>query len=210
MYTFTLPSLPYTYDALRQWVDAKTMEIHYTKHHQAYVDKLNQALGEEGMEAYPQDLADFCRQVDKATSMGIRNNLGGHYNHTLFWKSLSPKVGLQPSHALAQSIDTTFGNMEGFQKAFTKAALARFGAGWAWLVVHAERGLCVTSTPNQDNPLMDVVPRSEQGVPVLGLDVWEHAYYLRYQHRRADYVAGFWQAIDWETASSRYAKATGR
>ncbi|MEM7361495.1 MAG: superoxide dismutase [Bacteroidota bacterium] len=207
MKTFTLPKLSYRYDALQPWVDAQTMEIHYTKHHQGYVDKLNKALQSAGVQDYSSDLSHFLRRVGSYDNMAIRNNLGGHANHTLFWDILSPAGEGQPSGDFEKIIDEAFGSMEDFQEVFTKQALTQFGSGWAWLVVDDEGKLFVTQTPNQDNPLMDLVDKEKQGIPILGLDVWEHAYYLKYQNRRADYVDAFWQVVNWECVARRYQEA---
>lgn len=207
MYTFELPSLPYAYDALTKWIDAKTMEIHHTKHHQAYVNKLNQALKDEGIKHYPTDLADFASQVGSYHHMGVRNNLGGHYNHSLFWEVLSPKGGGEPSGELAKAMKATFRTIDAFRKEFTEKALGQFGSGWAWLAVNKDGKLFVTSTANQDNPLMDVVEDEKRGIPILGLDVWEHAYYLTYQNRRPAYVERFWQAVDWQAVERHYTQA---
>lgn len=207
MYKFELPSLPYAYDALIPWVDAKTMEIHHTKHHQAYVNKLNQALEDEGIKKYPKDLADFSSQIGSYQHMGMRNNLGGHYNHTLFWGIISPKGGGEPSGELAKSIKAVFGSVDNFRKEFTQKALGQFGSGWAWLAVNKAGKLFVTSTPNQDNPLMDVIEEEKRGIPLLGLDVWEHAYYLKYQNRRPEYVDAFWKVVNWNAVADHYTKA---
>lgn len=207
MYKFLLPSLPYGYDALTRWIDAKTMEIHHTKHHQAYVNKLNDALVQQNIQSYPQELADFCSKVGTYNHVGIRNNLGGHYNHSLFWTLLSPTPAREPSGKLATKVKETFGSLEHVKGIFAEKALGQFGSGWAWLVVSKEGNLLVTSTPNQDNPLMDVIEASVQGTPILGLDVWEHAYYLSYQNRRADYVKAFWEVLDWNVVSEYYDKA---
>jgi len=189
---FTLPDLPYDYDALDRSIDARTMEIHHTKHHNTYVTKLNDAVG--GTEHGDKPLEDLLVSVS-TLPVGVRNNGGGHYNHSLFWKMLSPNGGGQPDGAVSNAIDAAFGSFDSFRETFTNAALGRFGSGWAWLI-HTPDGLKVTSTPNQDNPIMDVAP--EQGTPILGLDVWEHAYYLRYQNRRPDYVEAFWDVVNWD------------
>ncbi|AGM40555.1 superoxide dismutase [Spiribacter salinus M19-40] len=189
---FTLPDLPYDYDALDRSIDARTMEIHHTKHHNTYVTKLNDAVG--GTEQGDKPLEDLLVSVS-TLPVGVRNNGGGHYNHSLFWKMLSPNGGGQPDGAVGSAIDAAFGSFDSFRETFTNAALGRFGSGWAWLI-HTPDGLKVTSTPNQDNPIMDVAP--EQGTPILGLDVWEHAYYLRYQNRRPDYVEAFWDVVNWD------------
>jgi len=189
---FTLPDLPYDYDALDRSIDARTMEIHHTKHHNTYVTKLNDAVS--GTEHDGADLESMLSQIS-TLSVAVRNNGGGHYNHSLFWNLLSPNGGGQPSGDVAEAINAGFGSFDAFREAFTAEALGRFGSGWAWLISTPD-GLQITSTPNQDNPLMDVAPT--QGTPVLGLDVWEHAYYLRYQNRRPDYVEAFWDVVNWD------------
>jgi len=189
---FTLPDLPYDYDALDRAIDARTMEIHHSKHHNTYVTKLNDAVG--GTEQGEKSLEDLLVSVS-TLPVAVRNNGGGHYNHSLFWQMLSPNGGGQPTGAVSGAIDAAFGSFDSFRETFTNAALGRFGSGWAWLI-HTPDGLKVTSTPNQDNPIMDVAP--EQGTPILGLDVWEHAYYLRYQNRRPDYVEAFWDVVNWD------------
>jgi Fe-Mn family superoxide dismutase len=189
---FTLPDLPYDYDALDRSIDARTMEIHHTKHHNTYVTKLNDAVS--GTEHDGADLESMLSQIS-TLSVAVRNNGGGHYNHSLFWNLLSPNGGGQPSGDVAEAINAAFGSFDAFREAFTAEALGRFGSGWAWLISTPD-GLQITSTPNQDNPLMDVAPT--QGTPVLGLDVWEHAYYLRYQNRRPDYVEAFWDVVNWD------------
>ena len=189
---FTLPDLPYDYDALDRSIDARTMEIHHTKHHNTYVTKLNDAVS--GTEHDGADLESMLSQIS-TLSVAVRNNGGGHYNHSLFWNLLSPNGGGQPSGDVAEAINAAFGSFDAFREAFTAEALGRFGSGWAWLISTPD-GLQITSTPNQDNQLMDVAPT--QGTPVLGLDVWEHAYYLRYQNRRPDYVEAFWDVVNWD------------
>jgi Fe-Mn family superoxide dismutase len=191
---FTLPALPYDFNALEPHIDARTMEIHYGKHHKAYVDNLNKALeGAPALQGKPIDqvvrnLASAPEEVRTA----IRNNGGGHYNHSLFWKIMSPKGGGQPGGLLLERINKTFGGFAAFREKFSKAALTRFGSGWAWLSVDVGGGLVLTSTPNQDNPAMEGLK------PIFGLDVWEHAYYLQYQNRRADYIEAFWNVVNWE------------
>ena len=197
---FTLPKLPYDYKALEPAIDAKTMEIHHDKHHQAYVDKLN-ATGVEG------DLDKLLSTLDKvpeAVRQAVRNNGGGHYNHSLFW-TLMAKGGGEPSADLKTALEKTFGGVDQFKTAFTDAAIARFGSGWAWLVKKGDQ-LVIGSTPNQDNPLMTGVSEL-LGEPVLALDVWEHAYYLKYQNRRPDYVKAWWDVVNWKEASRRFAAA---
>lgn len=201
--TYTLPDLPYAYDALEGAIDAKTMEIHHGKHHAAYVNNLNTALASEpALAAEP--LETLLAKIS-TLSPAIRNNGGGHYNHTLFWKLMAPAgQGGTPSAELAADIDATFGSMDAFKEAFNKAATGQFGSGWAWLVM-TDEGLKITSTPNQDNPLMDVA--AVQGAPVLAVDVWEHAYYLQYQNRRADYLKTWWDVVNWNEVNSLYASS---
>jgi len=207
---FTLPDLPYANDALEPAIDARTMEIHRTKHHQAYVDKLNAALeGHADLAACSID--DLCRRIatlPESIRTAVRNNGGGHFNHSLFWKVMAPAgSGGAPSSELAAAIDTAFGSMDAFKEKFAAAATTRFGSGWAWLGVKADGALSVCSTPNQDNPLMtDVVECT--CTPILGLDVWEHAYYLAYQNRRPDYVSAWWDVVNWAEVSRRFADAT--
>lgn len=200
--SYNLPELPYSYDALEPYIDAKTMEIHYTKHHQGYVDKLNAALQESAMEGT--DLESIFGKISKLSS-AIRNNGGGHYNHSLFWSILSPAAKSGPFGELTEAINSAFGSFETFKSTFNNTAATRFGSGWAWLIVDANNNLKVTSTPNQDNPLMDTVP--DQGTPILGLDVWEHAYYLNYQNKRPDYIDAFWKVVNWDEVEKRYRAA---
>ena len=199
----TLPDLPYPENALEPHIDAQTMNIHRTKHHQTYITNLNNALaGNATLESMAVD--ELCRNLDKVPEDKrpvVRNNGGGHYNHSLFWTLMGPNKGGAPAGALAKAIDDSFGSVDQFKEAFTKAAVGRFGSGWAWLVKKGGR-LAVTSTPNQDNPLMD-----GSGEPLLGLDVWEHAYYLKYQNRRPDYVGAFWNVVNWDTVAKRFAAA---
>ena len=200
---FELPKLPYAYDALEPTFDAQTMEIHHSKHHQAYVTNLNAALA--GTEMEQQSIEEILHNIAKA-SAAVRNNGGGHWNHSLFWTILSPTGGGQPSGAVGEAITATFGNYDRFKEEFTKAATTRFGSGWAWLCKQADGTVQICSTPNQDNPLM---PESGcKGIPVLGLDVWEHAYYLKYQNRRPDYVAAFFNLINWDEVNKRFTAAT--
>jgi Fe-Mn family superoxide dismutase len=197
---FTLPSLPYAFNALEPHIDARTMEIHHGKHHQTYVNNLNAAL-EGHADLQGKSLEDLLKSLDslpEAIRTAVRNNGGGHWNHTLFWEIMSPG-GSAPSSELAAAIDSAFGSMDGFKEAFTKAATGRFGSGWAWLVVGSDGSLSITSTPNQDNPLM------EGKNAILGLDVWEHAYYLNYQNRRPDYIKAWWNVVNWAEVSKRYA-----
>ncbi len=200
---FTLPNLPYASNALEPHIDARTMEIHHGKHHNAYVTNLNKAIA--GTDAENLNIEDICKSVSKY-SAAVRNNGGGHYNHSLFWTILGPDAGGKPSGALAEAIDSAFGSFDEFKTKFSDAAATRFGSGWAWLIVDKNKKLAVTSTPNQDNPLMDVA--ETQGTPILGLDVWEHAYYLNYQNRRPDYIAAFWNVVNWQEVASRFAAAT--
>lgn len=194
-----LPELPYSYDALAPYIDAKTMEIHHTKHHQGYVNKLNEAL--EGAKLDGADLEGLFGRISKL-SIGIRNNGGGHYNHSLFWTILTPNGSDLPSGELSEAIESAFGSLDELKNIFGNAAASRFGSGWAWLIVDENNELKVTSTPNQDNPLMDTVP--EQGTPILGLDVWEHAYYLNYQNKRPEYINAFWNVVNWNEVEKRY------
>jgi Fe-Mn family superoxide dismutase len=199
---FELPSLPYAYDALEPNIDTKTMEIHHGKHHAAYVNNLNAAL--QGTEHEGKSLTELMANISKLPP-AVRNNGGGHFNHDLFWKIMSPNGGGEPTGKLADAITSTFGSFQAFKDEFSKAATTRFGSGWAWLCVKADKSLCVCSSPNQDNPTMDI---SEcPGTPILGLDVWEHAYYLNYQNRRPDYIAAFFNVINWAEVSSRYESA---
>lgn len=198
---FELPKLPYSYDALEPHIDARTMEIHHTKHHNAYVTNLNAAL--VGTEGEKLSLEQLCASISKFP-MPVRNNGGGHFNHSLFWTILSPTGGGTPDGDLANAINTAFGSFEKLKEEFNKAATTRFGSGWAWLIVHDGK-LVVTSTPNQDNTLMDIA--EVKGTPILALDVWEHAYYLHYQNRRPDYITAFWNVINWTEVARRYAAA---
>lgn len=195
----TLPDLPYSYDALEPHIDARTMEIHHSKHHKGYVDNLNKAL-ENQPELQQRKLDDLLKNigdVPQEIRIAVRNNGGGHANHKLFWQLMSPEGGGSPSGDLADEIARSFGDFDAFRQAFTNTATKRFGSGWAWLTVDRNR-LAVHSTPNQDSPLM------EGKVPILGLDVWEHAYYLNYQNRRADYVEAWWSVVSWENVAKRF------
>lgn len=198
---FELPKLPYDFNALEPHIDAKTMEIHHGKHHNAYVTNLNKAI--EGTDLEGKSIEELMKSA--GSNNAVRNNGGGHYNHSLFWEILSPNGGGNPSGELAAEIDKKFGSFDAFKEEFNKAAATRFGSGWAWLCVDDSKELCVCSTPNQDNPLMDVAEK--KGTPILGLDVWEHAYYLNYQNRRPDYVSAFWSLVNWDEVSKRYAAA---
>ncbi|HEX6223337.1 MAG TPA: superoxide dismutase [Chryseolinea sp.] len=197
---FTLPALPYAFNALEPHIDARTMEIHHGKHHNAYVTNLNNAVA--GKPEENSSIEEICKNISKYPA-AVRNNGGGHYNHTFFWTILGPNAGGQPSGALAEAINSSFGNFDEFKAKFAAAAVGRFGSGWAWLIVDSSGKLQITSTPNQDNPLMDVA--EVKGKPVLGLDVWEHAYYLNYQNRRPDYIAAFWNVVNWNEVSKRFA-----
>lgn len=199
---FTLPALPYAVDALEPHIDKMTMEIHHGKHHAAYVTNLNNAVA--GTELEKMSIEDICKSVSKHPA-AVRNNGGGHYNHTLFWSIMSPNGGGEPKGELADAIKSTFGSFEDFKKKFSEAGAGRFGSGWAWLIVGADKKLAITSTPNQDNPLMDVV--EVKGTPILGMDVWEHAYYLKYQNRRPDYMSAFFNVINWDAVAERLKKA---
>lgn len=196
---FELPKLPYAYDALAPHIDARTMEIHHSKHHAGYTAKLNAAI--EGTEMEGKSIEELCAK--HSNNGAVRNNGGGFYNHCLFWEVMSPNGGGTPSGELASAIDSAFGSFEAFKDAFSKAAATQFGSGWAWLCVNKGK-LEVCSTPNQDNPLM---PESGcEGTPILGLDVWEHAYYLNYQNRRPDYIEAFFNVINWEKVASLFAE----
>ncbi|MBS1731564.1 MAG: superoxide dismutase [Bacteroidetes bacterium] len=194
---FTLPALPYAYNALEPHFDEATMKIHHSKHHQAYVDNLNKAIS--GTENEQKTLEELVANAGKI-SPAVRNNGGGHWNHSFFWESLSPQGGGDPEEGLLKNIHDTFGSFDAFKEKFNQAGMTRFGSGWAWLIL-ADGKLQICSTPNQDNPLMDV---SEiKGTPLLGVDVWEHAYYLKYQNRRGDYLAAFWNLVNWEKVAER-------
>ncbi len=201
---FTLPALPYATDALEPHIDKMTMEIHHGKHHQAYVTNLNKAL--EGKPEASESIEQIVTNISKYPP-AVRNNGGGHYNHTLFWTLLSPNGGGEPSGALAQAINSSFGSFAELKTKMSDAGATRFGSGWAWLVVTPDKKLAVTSTPNQDNPLMDLPEITVKGHPILGIDVWEHAYYLKYQNRRPDYLAAIWNVINWNHVNELYTKA---
>ena len=191
----TLPPLPYAYDALEPVIDKETMKIHHTKHHQGYIDKLNTA-GKKEFDPGA-DLAQSCAKVNEQTPALVRNNLGGHYNHLMFWQMMrSPGKDNAPSGAIADAISRNFKSFDKFRNEFSDKALKQFGSGWAWLVKSEDGKLKITSTPNQDNPLMQVA--QEKGTPILGIDVWEHAYYLKYQNKRADYVEAWWKIVNWD------------
>ena len=204
---YTLPSLDYSYDALEPHIDARTMEIHHTKHHQAYITKVNEAIAGSNLENKPiEELISNLSAVPEDKRTAVRNNGGGHANHSLFWKVMGPGKGGKPSGALAQGIDQAFGSFDGFKEKFAAAAATRFGSGWAWLVVQNGK-LAVGSTANQDNPLMGEATVGLSGTPILGLDVWEHAYYLNYQNRRPDYITAFWNVVDWDAVAARHQAA---
>lgn len=201
MVKFELPALPYAYDALEPYIDKMTMEIHHTKHHNAYVTNLNKAV--DGTEMEGKSLEELMANISKYP-VAVRNNGGGHWNHSLFWELMKKNGGGEPTGALADAIKSAFGSFAEFKTQFNNAAATRFGSGWAWLVVSNGK-LVVTSTPNQDNPLMDIA--EVKGTPVLGLDVWEHAYYLKYQNRRPEYIENWWNVVNWGKASELYSKA---
>jgi Fe-Mn family superoxide dismutase len=197
----SLPPLPYAYDALEPHIDAETMKIHHDKHHQAYVDNLNKAL--EGTEADNKTLEELMANIS-AYPAAVRNNGGGHFNHTLFWSILGPEAGGLPTGDLAKAIDEAFGSFDVLKEKMSAAGATRFGSGWAWLLVNGGK-LHISSTPNQDNPLMDVA--EVKGTPILGIDVWEHAYYLKYQNKRPAYLTAIWNVINWDAVSMRYKAA---
>lgn len=197
--SFELPTLPYTYDALEPHVDALTMEIHHQRHHQTYVNNLNKAL--DGTQYEKWDLSELLRHIQSLPDdiqPAVRNHGGGHANHSLFWQVMSPQGGGEPTGELADAIENDIGGFQNFKEQFTQAAVSRFGSGWAWLVINANGQLEITSTANQDSPLMDGL------TPILGLDVWEHAYYLKYQNKRADYIAAFYEVIHWPEVARRF------
>ena len=198
---FELPKLGYDYSALEPHIDARTMEIHHSKHHAGYTSKLNGAV--EGTELEGKSIEEILSGVSQY-STAVRNNGGGYYNHNLYWNVIAPGGAKSPGGELLDAINESFGSLQNFQDAFVQAALTRFGSGWAWLVLQ-EKKLVVSSTPNQDNPLMDI--SDVQGTPVLGIDVWEHAYYLKYQNRRPEYVSAFWNVVKWDAVAERYKKA---
>lgn len=198
---FTLPSLPYSFNALEPHIDARTMEIHHGKHHNAYVTNLNNAIA--GTDLENKSLEELMKVA--GSNVAVRNNGGGHWNHSLFWEILSPAGGGAPTGDLEGAINAKFGNFDAFKEVFNKTAATRFGSGWAWLIVTTSGQLEVVSTPNQDNPLMDVA--EIKGTPIMGLDVWEHAYYLNYQNRRPDYISAFWNIVNWAEVDKRYKAA---
>ncbi len=196
---FKLEPLPYSFDALEPHIDKQTMEIHYTKHHQAYVNNLNAEMKDGKIESSLEDLLSNTAKY----SMAVRNNAGGNWNHTFFWNSMSPNAGGNPKDdKLISALNASFGTMESFTARFEETAAKRFGSGWAWLIKTPDNKLVITSTLNQDNPLMDVA--TEKGIPILALDVWEHAYYLKYQNRRAEYIKAWWNLVNWETVAKRF------
>ena len=196
---FELPKLPYAFDALEPHIDAKTMEIHHGKHHQAYVTNLNNATA--GTDAENLSIEDICKNISKYP-VAVRNNGGGHYNHSLFWTIMKPGGGGAPSGALAEAINGAFGSFDELKTKMNAAGGGRFGSGWAWLIIGSDGKLAVSSTPNQDNPLMDIA--EVKGKPLMGIDVWEHAYYLHYQNRRPDYLNAWWNVVNWDVVSSRF------
>lgn len=198
---FTLPALPYAHEALEPHIDTLTMQIHHGKHHQAYVDNLNKAIA--GTENEGKSLEELVKNAG-AISPAVRNNGGGHWNHTFFWESLAPNAGGAPTGKLADAITAAFGSFDAFKEKFAAAGMTRFGSGWAWLLVKDGK-LEISSTPNQDNPLMEIA--DVKGTPVLGVDVWEHAYYLKYQNRRADYLGAFWSVVNWSKVAERFEAA---
>ncbi|MFZ5977020.1 MAG: superoxide dismutase [Hydrotalea sp. AMD] len=198
---FTLPALPYAYDALEPFIDTATMQFHYGKHHQTYLDNLNKAIA--GTPHEGKSLEELVAAAG-TISPAVRNNGGGHWNHSFFWEILAPKAGGTPTGDLTKAIDAAFGSFDAFKEKFANAGMTRFGSGWAWLIVKDGK-LEISSTPNQDNPLMDVA--EVKGQPILGVDVWEHAYYLKYQNRRAEYLSAFWNVVNWQKVAEHYAKA---
>lgn len=201
---FELPELPYSKDALEPHIDAQTMEVHHDKHHAGYTSKLNAAI--EGTELADQDIETILKNISQQSG-AVRNNGGGYYNHRLFWEIMSPDGGGAPGGELADAINSAFGSYDEFKEKFAAAATGQFGSGWAWLLVGEDGNLHISSTPNQDNPLMDVA--ETRGTPILGIDVWEHAYYLKYQNRRPDYVSAFFNVINWDEVAKRYSAAKG-
>jgi len=201
----TFHDLPYAFEALEPHIDARTMEIHHSKHHQAYYNNLMNAVA--GTDLENMSLEELLKGVSSHSTV-LRNNGGGHFNHNLFWQIMSPNGGGQPNGDLSSAIDRQFGSFEEFKTKFNQAAATRFGSGWAWLCVKSDKSLEICSTPNQDNPLMDVSDCN--GIPILGLDVWEHAYYLHYQNRRPDYISAFWNVVNWEEVERRYSDALAK
>lgn len=199
---FELPNLPYAKSALEPHIDAQTMEIHHDKHHAAYTSKLNDAIAGTDLEG--KSIEDIMKNISQHSG-AVRNNGGGYYNHSLFWSVMAPDAGGNPTGDVAAAIDSAFGSFDKFKEEFSNAAATRFGSGWAWLIVNGDGKLEVTSSPNQDNPLMDIAEK--KGTPILGVDVWEHAYYLKYQNKRPDYVSAFFNVINWDEVNRRYAAA---
>lgn len=197
---FDQQPLGYAYNALEPSIDALTMDIHFNKHAGAYCKNVKEAAAAEGVDI-KKPIEEVLANISKY-SVKMRNNAGGHFNHELFWKTLTPKAGTQPSKKLGAAINKQFGSLEAFQKQFSDVAKARFGSGWAWLLITSDKKLVISSTPNQDNPLMDIA--EVKGFPLIGLDVWEHAYYLKYQNKRADYIDGFWKILNWDFISQRF------
>ena len=210
MAEYTVPPLPYDFGALEPHIDAKTMEIHHDKHHAAYVNNLNAALKDhpDHQGKTVEDLIKNLSALPEAIRTAVRNNGGGHANHSLFWQVMGPNGGGEPTGPLADAIAAELGGFAAFKEAFSKAGATRFGSGWAWLIVKDGK-LAVTSTANQDSPLMDVVEAGQKGTPILGVDVWEHAYYLKYQNRRPDYIASWWNTVNWDEVARRYQAAKG-
>ncbi|ROI04974.1 superoxide dismutase [Chryseobacterium sp. G0240] len=206
MKPFTLPQLSYPYNALTPFIDTETMTIHHQRHHQAYVDNLNAALAQSSEVA--SDLDSLLQRISEY-SPAVRNNGGGHFNHSLFWEILSPQPKLQPEGQLSEAIKATFGGLEDLKGEMKKAGLGQFGSGWVWLYLKFNGTLAVSSTPNQDNPMMDVLSVN-RGFPILGIDVWEHAYYLNYQNKRADYLDAFWSVLDWSAVERKYEEALSK
>lgn len=206
MNAFTLPQLAYAYDALEPFIDKETMTIHHQRHHQAYVDNLNAAL--KASEETSTDLDSILQRISEY-SPAVRNNGGGHYNHSLFWEILSPQPKLNPKGKLAEAINSGFENLDNFKTEMKKAGLGQFGSGWVWLFVKFNGSLAITSTANQDNPMMDT-QSANRGFPILGIDVWEHAYYLAYQNKRADYLDSFWSVLDWSAVERKYEEALSK
>ncbi len=204
---FKQQALTYSYTALEPFIDAMTMEIHYSKHAATYAKNLAEACAAEKVDINNSSLNDLLKSISKYSTK-MRNNAGGHYNHELFWQIMQPAPSIAPAGILAEAIEKSFGSFANFQKAFGEAAKTRFGSGWAWLLVKADGSLAISSTPNQDNPLMDVA--EVQGTPLLGLDVWEHAYYLKYQNKRPDYINAWWNIVNWEIVQKRYAAAISK
>jgi len=203
MSKFELPALLYTYEALEPHFDTQTMTIHHSRHHQAYVDNLNKALEQDDIKNL--ELPDLIKHISKY-SPAVRNNGGGHYNHSLFWSILSPTANTTPEGKLVEAINRSFGSLDQLKEEIKKLGLGQFGSGWAWLFVSYSGALAISSTPNQDNPLMDINV-TNRGLPILGVDIWEHAYYLKYQNKRADYLDAFWSVLDWAAVEKKYEEA---